>query len=244
MSTAMTALRVLDEVAEMQPIGVTAIAERMKMPKSSAQRALKALEAAGWIRQTTKGRGWVLSTKAIDVAQRVAADLGVREVAREVLTELRDTTGESVHLAIREGREVVIVDVVETVNPTRIYIPLGTRSPLHAAATGKVLLAHLPAPHRAEILSSGLEKLTESTVTDPVKLEAELAALRATDSVAVVKGELRADIASVAVPVFSPTGIPLCAISVFVPMYRFPDDGGASFAEELQKAARSIAQKL
>ncbi|MCI2422936.1 IclR family transcriptional regulator [Saccharopolyspora sp. K220] len=244
MSTALTALRVLDEVARAQPVGVTALAERMDLPKSSAQRALKALEAAGWIRQAgVAKRGWVLTTKAIDIAQRVAADVGVREAARNILTELRDATGESVHLAIREGHEVVIIDVVETVNPTRIYIPLGTRSPLHATATGKVLLAHMEPEQREEIIEVGLEKLTDATVTDPGQLRAELDKIRE-GNCAMVKGELRDDIASFAAPVFSHSGLILCAISVFVPRYRFPEDGGAHFRRELTKAAREISARL
>ncbi|MCE7006347.1 IclR family transcriptional regulator [Kibdelosporangium philippinense] len=247
MSTALTALRVLDEVAQLQPVGVTTIAERMQMPKSSAQRALKALEASGWIRQTGpgkgKGKGWVLTTKAIDIAQRVAADVGVREVARDILTELRDATGESVHLVIREGNEVVIIDVVETVNPTRIYIPLGTRSPLHATATGKALLAHMEEPLRSEILASGLPRLTDSTITDPAHLDAELRGIRVDGKCAVVKGELREDIGSIARPVFSRSGMVVCAISVFVPMYRFPADEGR-ICQALTHAARQISARL
>ncbi|WP_326568816.1 IclR family transcriptional regulator [Amycolatopsis rhabdoformis] len=244
MSTALTALRVLDEVAKLQPVGVTALAERMDLPKSSAQRALKALETAGWIRQAAlPKKGWVLTTKAIDVAQRVAAEVGVREAARDVLTRLRDATGESVHLTIREGREVVIIDVVETVNPTRIYIPLGTRSPLHATATGKVLLAHLEPGQRDEIIDAGLEQLTDATVTDAAQLRAELDGIRE-GRCAMVKGELRDDIASFAVPVFSRSGPVLGAISVFVPRYRFPDDDGAAFCRELKKAAAVISERL
>ncbi|KXF52300.1 hypothetical protein AXA44_10935 [Rhodococcus sp. SC4] len=244
MSSVVTTLQVLDEVAELQPVGVTDIAERLDLPKSSAQRALKSLEISGWIRQVRKGKGWVLTTKAIDIAQRVAADMGVREAARDVLTELRDSTGESVHLAIREGREVVIVDVVETTNPTRIYIPLGTRSPLHATATGKALLAHMESPRREEVLSSELVRLTDSTITDPDELEKELEGIRVEGRCAVAKGELREDICSFAEPVLSSAGTPLCAVSVFVPMYRFPEDGGEEICRKLKLAAEQISSRI
>ncbi len=245
MSTAITALRVLDEVAAHQPVGVTDLSRRLDMPKSSTQRALKALESSGWIRQTSHApKGWVLTTKAIDVAQRVAADVGVREAAREILEELRDETGESTHLAIREHDHVVITDVVETTNPTRIHIPVGTRSPLHATATGKAILAHLDEAVRGDLLRPGLARLTEHTITDPNALLRELADIRLRGSVATAKGELRDDIASIAAPVLSPGGAPLCAVSVFIPAYRFPADDGEHIRQLLRSAAQRIAQRL
>lgn len=244
MSTALTALHVLDEVSKRQPVGVTAIADHLALPKSSAQRALKALEAAGWIRQAGgRSKGWVLTTKAIDVAQRVTADVGLRDAARDALIELRDATGESAHLTVREGRDVVIIDVVETVNATRIYIPLGTRSPLHATATGKVLLAYMDEPQRAEILAAGLTQLTGTTVTDVDQLEAELRRIRVDGHCSVVRGELRDDIGSFAAPVFSRAGVILGAVSVFVPMYRVPDDG-TEICRHLKAAATAISARL
>lgn len=244
MLTAITALRVLDEIAMRQPIGVTDLSRRLEMPKSSTQRALKALESAGWIRQTSHmGRGWVLTTKAIDVAQRVAADIGVREAARDILEHLRDETGESVHLAIRENDQVVIIDVVETFNPTRIHIPVGTRSPLHATATGKALLAHVSEGLREDLLGDPLPRLTERTITDAEELARELESIRV-DSVATARGELREDIASIAAPVLSKGGTPLCAVSVFIPAYRFPEDGGEQIKQSLIAATHRIAQRI
>ena len=245
MQTATTALRVLDEVARSQPIGVTEVARRLDLPKSSAQRALRALEAAGWVRRSTTERtGWLLTTKAIDIAARVAADTGVREAAQDVMEHLRDQTGESVHLAIRERHEVVVIDSVETVNPTRIHIPIGTRSPLHATATGKSILAHLDEQQRADVVAAGLGRFTAVTITDPELLIGELDAIRSGRRCATAKGELRDDIASIAAPVLSGAGWPICAISVFIPLYRFPPDDGVQIGRLVVAAAEEIAQRL
>ncbi|GAA3746805.1 DNA-binding IclR family transcriptional regulator [Spinactinospora alkalitolerans] len=241
MRSVITALHVLDAVAERQPIGVSDLARAMDIPKSSVQRALRALESAGWIRSVApeQGSGWVLTTKAGDLAQHIAGDLGVREAALPVMAELRDRTGEEVHLTIREDQEVVVIERVESTHPVRIHWPAGTRSPCHASANGKAILAHLRPADLAVALPGPLPGFTESTITAPEKLRAELAAVRAR-GYAVARSELRADIASVAAPILSPSGTPIAALSVFLPMHRLDDDT-APLGELVRANAQRIA---
>ncbi|MEN0135036.1 MAG: IclR family transcriptional regulator [Rhodococcus sp. (in: high G+C Gram-positive bacteria)] len=242
--TAVTALRVLDEVARRQPIGVTQLAKEMDMPKSTMQRALRALEASGWIRQSGGGdTGWVLTTKPIDMARRVSADTGLREHAHSAMAALRDRTGESVHLAVREGSDVVIIEVEESPSPVRIHWPAGTRSACHATANGKAMLAYLEPAELDTILGDTLPGFTPATITEKDSLAAELALVRER-GYAIAEGELREDIASLAAPILSRTGSPLASLSVFLPIHRMPTDGGLAMGEQVRRAADEVSSKF
>lgn len=240
--TVVTALSVLDEVAKMQPAGVSQLANDMDIPKSTMQRILRALEAGGWIRQAG-GRhgGWILTTKPIDLSRYVTADTGLREYARATMAALRDETGESVHLAVREGTEVVVVEVEESSSPIRIYWPTGTRSPCHASANGKAILSRLTSDEVASLLDDELTGFTHATITEKKRLFEELEVARSR-GFAVAKGELRDDIASIAAPIVSKPGRPLGSISVFLPIHRVPDDGIVKLGEKTRAAAESISR--
>ncbi|GAA3813161.1 IclR family transcriptional regulator [Sphaerisporangium flaviroseum] len=244
MQSVVTTLRVLDVVATRQPVGVSELAREMDLPKSTVQRALQALASAGWIRpagaETTR---WVLTTKPLGLAMRVDADTGVREAALPVMAELRDRTGESVHLAIREGREIVIIERMEATRPVRIHWPAGTRSACHATANGKAILAYLGPLELAEALGSPLPGYTEATITNRDTLEAELATVRAR-GYALAKRELRDDIFSVAAPIMSAGQVPVASLSVFLPLHRLPEDGGAELGELVMQSTRQISRSF
>lgn len=241
MQTAVSALRVLDEVARSQPVGVTDLAKSMDMPKSTTQRALRALEEAGWIRRAGSSRqGWVLTTKPIDMARHVAADTGLREAAREQMMRLRDETGESVHLAIREENIAVIIDVEDTVDPVRIFWPPGVRSAIHATANGKALVAWMP-PADIRRVCGNLTRFTDTTCTDIDELLDELATVRE-QGWAKAWGELRPDIASVAAPVMDRLGSPLASMSVFAPVHRMPDP--VTLGPRVRAAADAVSEAL
>ena len=242
--TAITALRVLDEVARRQPVGVTQLAKEMDMPKSTMQRALRALEVSGWIRQAGGGdTEWVLTTKPIDMARRVAAGTGLREHAHTAMATLRDLTGESVHLAVREGAELVIIDVEESASPVRIHWPAGTRSACHATANGKAMLAYLDTAELDAIIGDTLAGFTDATITEKDSLAADLATVR-DRGYAIAEGELRDDIASIAAPILGRTGAPLASLSVFLPIHRMPADGGRAIGAQVRHAADSVSSLL
>jgi IclR family acetate operon transcriptional repressor len=103
----MTALRVLDEVAAREPIGVGELARLLELPKSSVQRTLRTLPTAGWIHPAgAESTRWGLTTHILRTGQRATGGLGLRDVAVPVMEELRSATQETVHLVVpsRIGR--------------------------------------------------------------------------------------------------------------------------------------------
>ncbi|TMS00587.1 IclR family transcriptional regulator [Nonomuraea basaltis] len=235
MQNVITALRVLEEVASRQPAGVGELARGLGLPKSTVQRSLRTLHDAGWIRPAGGAvTRWQVTSKALQVGRR--AELGLRDVALPVMEELRQRTGETIHLMVPEGDAVVLIERLETDKPLRIVLPLGIRLPLHASANGKAVLAHLDRP------IAELPAYTGTTIIDPELLRAELAEVRAR-GYADNRGEWRADIAAVASAVLGPEG-PVASLSVSTPASRMPDDLRPEYGKLVTQAARTLTESL
>ncbi|MFI7706749.1 IclR family transcriptional regulator [Nonomuraea sp. NPDC049480] len=235
MQNVINALRVLEEVAARQPAGVGELARELGLPKSTVQRGLRTLHEAGWIRPAGGAvTRWQVTSKALQVGRR--AELGLRDVALPVMEELRQRTGETIHLMVPEGDAVVLIERLETDKPLRIVLPLGIRLPLHASANGKAVLAHLDRP------IDELPGYTGTTITDPEVLRAELAEVRAR-GYADNRGEWRSDIAAVASAVLGPDG-PLASLSVSTPASRMPDDLRREYGKLVTRAARTLTESL
>ncbi|MGH4034034.1 IclR family transcriptional regulator [Actinomycetota bacterium Odt1-20B] len=244
MQSVLNALRVLEEVSARQPIGVADLARTLDLPKSSAQRALRTLHTAGWIRpaggEVTR---WVLTTKALQVGRRATGELGLRDVAVPLMEELRRRTDETVHLTVPNGDKVVLIERLETSKPVRIILALGTLLPLHASANGKAVLAASPPEVRERHLAHGLEEFTDATVTDRKRLLDELTLIRergyATNS-----GEWRTDVSAVAAPVLDASGLPIASISVNMPTSRMTAEASAAHGALVSETARQVGAAL
>jgi IclR family acetate operon transcriptional repressor len=211
LQTVERALAVLDLVAERQPIGVSEVAREMQLDKSAAQRIMVSLHGSGWIRpDSSVPVRWVLTTKPLALARQVTGSpLAMR--ARPVLEQLRDDTGETVWLALLDGREVVAVDGVESHRTVRTSVRRGLVLPLLTSASGKAILA-----------AAGSERWHSLLPQDPPPaLSAELETARRV-GYAISAGEVDPAVHSVAAAVTSADGEPVGALIVAAPADRLP----------------------
>jgi IclR family transcriptional regulator, acetate operon repressor len=244
MRNVLNTLRVLEEVATRQPVGVGELARLLEMPKSSVQRALHTLNTAGWICPATgEVTRWRVTTKALDVGRHASGDLGLRDAAVPVMEELRKRTEETIHLTVPEGDKAVLIERLETSKPVRISMALGHALPLHASANGKAMLATGPVTVVDELIARGLPRYTETTITDPAELRADLAAIRhrgyATNS-----GEWRADVGSVAAAVLAGPDEPIASLSVNVPIGRLTELSQPLYGAAVREAAHALGALL
>ncbi|WP_067541504.1 IclR family transcriptional regulator [Nocardia crassostreae] len=244
MRNVLNTLRVLEEVAARQPIGVGELARIVAMPKSTVQRALLTLDEAGWIRPAAgKITRWVLTTKALAVGSRAGGDLGMRGAALPIMEDLRRHTEETVHLTVPEDGRMVLIERLETDKPVRTSMALGHSLPLHASANGKALLAFSSPETLEQLLTAELPRYTETTITDPDALRTELTTIR-TRGFAVNHGEWRNDVGAVAAAVLNNDGHPIANLSVNVPISRLNNDTEAAWGVAVREAARSISARL
>ncbi|MVU82753.1 helix-turn-helix domain-containing protein [Nocardia sp. ET3-3] len=244
MRNVLNALRVLEEVAARQPIGVGELSRVLDLPKSTVQRALVTLDTAGWIRPATgEVTRWVITTKALAVGGSAGGDLGLRGIALPILEDLRRHTGETIHLTIPENGKMVLIERLETDKPVRTSMALGHALPMHASANGKAVLAFTPAEALRPLLRHDLPRYTDTTITDPEALRTELKHIR-TRGFAVNNGEWRSDVGAVAAAVLGPDGHPIASLSVNLPIGRLTPDSEPIFGTAVNEAAATISARL
>ena len=141
LSTVVKTLRVLEAFSYAQPVlGVSELARKLDMGKSSVHRALTTLHEHGYVVKTPDDR-YRLGLKLHEMGQLVVSGIRLHEVAHEFLDRLRHQTSETVHLAVLDKTEVVYIDRLEAADAMRMFSKIGRRMPVHTTSSGKCLAA-------------------------------------------------------------------------------------------------------
>jgi IclR family transcriptional regulator, pca regulon regulatory protein len=153
------------------------VATRTDLPRPVVRRILLTFEQLGYAR-LHKGL-WSLTPRILELGSGYFAASSLPEVSYPVMNEVVERTGETCSLGVLEGGHVVHVGRVEDHRPMPGAIRIGMQLPAYATASGKTLLAHLPAEEIEEYLASvELTAMTPGTVTDPARLRERLALVR------------------------------------------------------------------
>ena len=206
------------------PVGVTEVADRVALPKSTVARLLGSLQREGVVEQVPGGTRYRLGARIASLAAGVAGTGSLVAVARPHLVELSSAVGETAGLSVPDGFEVHYVDQVDTAHQVQIRDWTGTRVPMHAVSSGLVMLAALPTPALDRFLDRPLERFTPRTMTDPSALRERLREVRE-DGYAWVHEEFAEGLNSVAAPIAGASGDVVAAVHVHGPSYRFPSSG-------------------
>ena len=175
--TAVKLLRLYEHLCRADaPLGVSALAARLRLTKSNAHRILRTLTGLGYAQQTADGQ-YAPTLKAWELGTLVINRLDFVQIAKPYLNELNVTTGESAYLATLNGSSVVYLDVLESRYPIRIRSVIGGSAPAHCSASGKLLLAYNPLIAE-QYLAKPLEKYTARTLTKLADLERKFEAIR------------------------------------------------------------------
>ncbi len=226
------------------PIGVTDVAERIYLPKSTVARILSALATEGAVEQLPGDARYRLGSRLVTLAAGVLPTRSLVGLAHPVLVELASKAGEAAGLAVADGYLVHYVDQVDTPHPVSVRDWTGTRVPMHAVSSGLALLAHLPPAAVDRFLAEPLERFTDHTITDPEAIRARLRSVRL-DGYAWVREEFSEGINSVAAAIADQDGEVVAAVHVHGPSYRFPAPGADRIIGALVVAAAArIAARL
>jgi IclR family transcriptional regulator, acetate operon repressor len=245
MESVKTALRVLELVGAAGRAGVSELARATGEPKSTVQRDLVTLHEAGWIRpvEAAGRRRWALTAKVLTLARRVQPAPGLREVALGVMEPLRTRTSETIHLTLRDGDNVVLIERLDSPQPLRTVRPLGSTAPLHLSSNGKAILAHLPEAEQATYLERRLAGLTPKSLTVSRALARDLKLTRER-GFALNDGELDLQIRAVAAPILAGRGQPIAGLSISCPATRLPDSLINEYGKLVRRAAKEISSRL
>lgn len=239
------AVRLLNVLSEESgPIGVSDLARRLGVDKSSVSRLLRTLEQSNLVSQDDATRGYTLGLHLFHLGQKVARRLDVRRIAKSVLAALVVRTQECAHLAILSGGRALYVDQATPERGVSVDAPVGTLAPLHCTALGKVLLAFQSQSHIDDVLERvTLETFTRRTLRDASSLRAHLAEVRQ-QGVAFDDEEFSVGVRCVAAPVFRHDGSVAGAIGISGPSPRVTDDRLLDWTPFILQQARGLSLQM
>jgi DNA-binding IclR family transcriptional regulator len=226
------------------PLGVTEVAARVDLPKSTAARLLASLAREGAVEQVPGETRYRLGARIVSLSAGVVPTRSLVALARPVLVELASAVGETAGLSVVDGFVVHYIDQVDTAQQVLVRDWTGSRLPVHAVASGQVFLAHMAPTAVDRFLSEPLERFTPRTLVEPAALRERLRRVQL-DGYVWGRDEFAEGINSVAAPIADAAGTVSAAVHVHGPAYRFPKAGAETeTAQRVLGAAARISSRL
>ncbi len=245
LTTVRNALRVLKEFGDTQgDMGISDLSRRLDLGKSTVHRLVSTLAAEGFLTQDQSTGRYRLGLVLADLGAAATMDREFHTAAIGPLQELWKLTGETVQLALLDGRQVVFIERIESPNTLRLFNEVGRRNWAHASGTGKVLLAFLPDDELERVLEGWqLPAVSPHTITDPAVLREELGKVRRRGYSENVN-ESSVGIVSVGAPIRDKSGSVVAAVSSAGPALRLQAAIRESHAGAVLAAAEAISRNL
>ena len=247
MNKSNASIQVIDRAARLMEAIVTCngsaslkiLSAETELHPSTAFRILGSLIEVGFVERDSAGH-YFTGRKIAQLANSVRRGADLREEARSVMKQLRDETGETINLTVREGDEVIYIERATPNRMMRVEQVIGSRAPLHVTAVGKLMLGELGNTFvRAYSERRGLKPYTKhtlSTLEDLVKGVHESTA----QGYAYDNEEAEIGVGCIGVLIHNSAGEVVAGLSVSAPIERRKDE----WVERLKKAAKSISDRL
>ena len=225
-------------------LGVTELAERLGLHKSTVHRFMVNLDAAGLVERNPRTGRYRLGLRIFELGGLVMQQMNLWDEALPFLEGLVHDSGETGHLAVLDGGEAIYIERVEARRALRVPSAIGRGYPAHATNLGKVLLADLPRERVEEIVAErGLAAYTPHTITDLEGLEAELERIRVL-GYAIDNEEYDEGLRCIGAPVRDHSGHVVAALGIGGPVTRITPDRVDELAELVMTAARGLSRRL
>jgi IclR family transcriptional regulator, acetate operon repressor len=241
-SSTLKAFGVLEVLVRVgRAVTLSELMQATELPKPTLHRTLALFEEAGLLAREPGGRAYIIGERLSRFALDVLRSDGAAAVRRTILRRAVSEITETCNLAVLRKGVLVYLDRVEAPWPLRLHVPDGAAALApHCCASGKLLLAHLPAAERQRLLELlPLERFTERTITDRAVLESELDRIVSV-GYAVDNEEYVLGVACVAVPVPNRHGDVVASVAVQAATARLPLMRALEFIPRLRAAAAEI----
>lgn len=220
------------------------LAQKIGIPQSTIYRFLRILVRKGFLEQDPITKKFRLGIRVFELGSIVLKNMKLHKIALPFIEELSNKSGETVHLGILDGYEVVSIESIESTHSLRIANPIGKRCCLHSTGIGKAILAFLPDEKIVEIIKNkGLPKFTPNTITDIETLKREISLIRER-GYAVDNQENEIGIRCVAAPIRDHTGKVVASISISGPAIRITNGKIPEFAKLVIEVSNKISELL
>lgn len=238
------AMEVLETIAlSNTPLRFTDVLHRVDQPRGTLHRQISNLIEEGLL-STRADHSYELGLKLLKFASRAWSSNQFRAIAEPHLKHLHETTGETVHLGILNGVEVIYLDKVESRQAVRMYSQIGNAAPAFCTGVGKAALAALPdAELQSRIASIAFKRYTGTTLVNDAELAADIRNIRETGN-AFDREEHEKDIHCVAAPIYSSDRTFVAGVSVTAPVYRVDMDQLIEWGPLVREAAAAIMDDM
>jgi DNA-binding IclR family transcriptional regulator len=239
-------LRILQFLAAQRgPVAATTVATALDLPRSTVYRLLAVLQEFGFVIHFPEARRYGIGIAAFEMSSGFSRQEPLSRLGRPILASLVDKVGESAHLAVLHGRDVIyLVDERAPRRPT-LVTEVGVRLPSHLTASGRALLATLPKTQVRALFpnAQAFAQRTNAQIPNYSTLIRVLADVRAR-GYAAEDGDVTDGMASVAVAVRDHVGWPAAGIAVTFSRDSVPPDRWPGIAEEVQRHAAELAHRI
>jgi len=239
-------LRVLTHLAAQRgPTPAAAVASALGLPRSTVYQLLDVLVEQGFVVHLPEEHRYGLGIAAFELSSGFCRQEPLSRLGRPLIAQLVDRLGESAHLVVLHARDVIYLIEERAAHRPSLVSDVGVRLPAHLTASGRALLAALPAAQLRALYPSqaALEQRDGRGPRTRLELRAVLDRVR-TDSYATENGEITPGIASVALAVHDHAGWPAAAIAVTFAHDRFPGDYWPVLAQAVAATAAELSRRI
>lgn len=188
----------MEEVARLQPVGLSELSRVTRLPKTTVNRILRTLDTAGWLSPVgdAGAQRWTLTARAPAVGASATRLTDLRQLARPVLVELGRETDENIHLSVPDVGMLVLIDKVPSTQPVQTVATIGDRVPVHRTASGWAVLSRLGPDEVDAVVGASIAQFDDGPAMDRPALPEELAEV-ARRGYAVNIGRWRPDVSAI-----------------------------------------------
>lgn len=233
-------LDIIEMLCENKRMTLSEIAQRLDASKSSLFPALKTLVHREYLAYSEESHRYSLGLKFVEIYGAFASSNNVMGMILDVMENLRNSYGETVHLGVLRGTQVTYIAKKDSLHQVRVASAVGGRVEAHASGLGKAILSCMT-PEQIDVLyaKTPLKKLTEHTITDMSMLHKDLEEVRRR-GYSIETCESSVDIMCVGAPIHDRNGAVVAALSVAFPEYRYDASQLSVLGDMLVRAIREV----
>jgi len=238
------AFRLMELLVTKDEFQLAQLCRLLKFPKTTTHRMLLTLESLGYVQQNPQSLGYRASMKIFELGEKVAQNLNFIQIAKPLMIELFEKTGETINLGILDGTDVICIDKVESKYHLKIDQPVGSRVKAYHAALGKAILAYLPAEERELLFSEhAIVRATPKSLKTISAIEENLQRVRER-GYSVDDEEGTIGVRCVGAPIFDNNSKVVAGLSIAAPALRINGENIDSLAKLVTETAASISNRL
>lgn len=238
------ALHILSELSAHDSLSLTELSDNAGEAPATVYRSLATFEAHDIVRLDPRTQLWRIGPGAFRIGSRFLRQNNLLEYGQPIMRNLMQATDETANLGIENNGRVLFVSQAETHQTIRAFFPPGSLNPMHSSGIGKALLAEYSTARVTDIVNRvGLQRFTDSTITDPEKLTEELARTKKR-GFSFDNEERTEGMRCVAAPVFGPYGNPIAGLSISGPSFRVPENAVHELGALVKQAAQELTNAI